>query len=107
MSERHDEYVDGDVNVVDDNDAADGLAATAPIAQAALTYIATSMADEPDAVSVESSERQGKVVLSLRVAAADMGRIIGRRGRTAQAIRALIGAAATKDGVNATVDILD
>jgi predicted RNA-binding protein YlqC (UPF0109 family) len=53
------------------------------------------------------SERQGKVVLSLSVGAGDMGRIIGRRGRTAQAIRALVGAAGARDGVTTSVDIVD
>jgi hypothetical protein len=53
------------------------------------------------------SERQGKVVLSLQVGPDDMGRVIGRRGRTAQAIRSLVAAAGARDGVNATVDIVD
>jgi predicted RNA-binding protein YlqC (UPF0109 family) len=72
-----------------------------------LEFIATSLADDPSAVSVEVSERQGKVVLSLSVGPDDMGRIIGRRGRTAQAIRALVGAAGARDGVTTSVDIVD
>jgi hypothetical protein len=46
-------------------------------------------------------------VLSLSVGPGDMGRIIGRRGRTAQAIRALVGAAGARDGVTTSVDIVD
>ena len=46
-------------------------------------------------------------MLSLSVGANDMGRIIGRRGRTAQAIRALVGAAGARDGVTTSVDIVD
>ncbi|MGC8510058.1 MAG: KH domain-containing protein, partial [Acidimicrobiales bacterium] len=72
-----------------------------------LDYIARSMADEPDAVEVDVSERAGKVVLSLSVAPDDMGRVIGRRGRTAQAIRALVAAAGARDGVTTSVDIVD
>ena len=46
-------------------------------------------------------------VLSLSVGPGDMGRVIGRRGRTAQAIRALVGAAGARDGVTTSVDIVD
>ena len=113
MSEVHDDYVDGDVNTIDDveveidEDGYDDAPASAVTAKAALEYIAASLADDPSAVSVEVSERQGKVVLSLQVSPDDMGRVIGRRGRTAQAIRSLVAAAGARDGVNATVDIVD
>ena len=63
--------------------------------------------DGPAAVSSLELLGQGKVVLSLSVGANDMGRIIGRRGRTAQAIRALVGAAGARDGVTTSVDIVD
>ena len=110
MSDLHDDYVEGDVNTIDepghDEDVSSNTA-TAVTAQAALEFIAASLADDPSAVSVAVSERQGKVVLSLQVGPDDMGRVIGRRGRTAQAIRSLIAAAGTRDGVIATVDIVD
>jgi hypothetical protein len=112
------DYVDGDINTIDDDididdvdaniDDVDANSATQAVtAKAALEFIATSLADDPSAVSVEVSERQGKVVLSLQVGPDDMGRVIGRRGRTAQAIRSLVAAAGARDGVNATVDIVD
>jgi uncharacterized protein len=112
MSDIHDDYVAGDINTIDDvSDDVDEVntdaAAQAVTAKAALEFIATSLADDPSAVSVEVSERQGKVVLSLQVGPEDMGRVIGRRGRTAQAIRSLVAAAGARDGVNATVDIVD
>ena len=115
MSDAHDDYVAGDINTIDDEDnedyASEGLesdhAERAAAATAALAFIAKSLADDPEAVSIEVSERQGKVVLSLSVGASDMGRIIGRRGRTAQAIRALVGAAGARDGVTTSVDIVD
>ena len=118
MSDVHDDYVAGDVNTIDDadddnnNDSVDSSenydnVEGAATASAVLEFIATSLADDPSAVSVEVSERQGKVVLSLNVGPDDMGRIIGRRGRTAQAIRTLVGAAGARDGVTTSVDIVD
>ncbi|MHB1087451.1 MAG: KH domain-containing protein [Acidimicrobiales bacterium] len=112
MSDVHDDYVAGDINTIDEDDF-DEIEETyestsdAVTATAALEFIAKSLAEDPSAVSVEVSERQGKVVLSLSVGAGDMGRIIGRRGRTAQAIRALVGAAGVRDGVTTSVDIVD
>ncbi|MGA2295450.1 MAG: KH domain-containing protein [Acidimicrobiales bacterium] len=123
MSDVHDEYVAGDVNTIDDegdeydevdvvdegNEAGEGFggAERAATASATLTFIAKSLAEDPSAVSVDVSERHDKVVLSLSVGPNDMGRIIGRRGRTAQAIRALVGAAGARDGVTTSVDIVD
>ena len=95
--------IDDGYNDVDTVDASDNAAT----ATAVLEYIATSLAEDPGAVSVDVSERSGKVILSLSVGANDMGRIIGRRGRTAQAIRALVGAAGARDGVTTSVDIVD
>jgi uncharacterized protein len=115
VSDPQDEYVPGDVNTIDSDTDGDfdehdvnvHETATAVTATAALEFIAKSLADDPASVSVEVSERQGKVVLSLSVGPDDMGRIIGRRGRTAQAIRALVGAAGARDGVTTSVDIVD
>jgi uncharacterized protein len=112
VSDVHDDYVDGDINTIDDADDENTDTYHDPVVQAttakaALEFIATSLADDPSAVSVEVNERQGKVVLSLQVGPEDMGRVIGRRGRTAQAIRSLVAAAGARDGVTATVDIVD
>jgi uncharacterized protein len=97
------DYVDGDINAVDSYDDE----ASADTAVATLEYIATSLSDTPEEVKVSTSNRSGKVVLSLQVGGDDMGRIIGRRGRTAQAIRALVAAAGARDGVATSVDIVD
>ncbi len=74
---------------------------------AVLKFLATSLSNEPEAVEVESETRRGGLRLSLHVAPEDMGRVIGRRGRTAQAIRTLVNVAGAKDGVQASVDIVD
>ncbi len=112
MSDLHDDYVEGDVNtidddIIDDDVIDDDATPDASTASAVLHFIASSLADDPQAVAIDVSERHGKVVLSLSVGPDDMGRIIGRRGRTAQAIRALVSAAGSRDGVTTSVDIVD
>jgi predicted RNA-binding protein YlqC (UPF0109 family) len=72
-----------------------------------LTYLARSLSNDPDAVVIDTEERRNGVRLSLHVAPEDMGRVIGRRGRTAQAIRTLVNVAGAKDGAQASVDIVD
>ena len=74
---------------------------------AVLTYLARSLSNDPEAVVIDTEERRGGLRLSLHVSPEDMGRVIGRRGRTAQAIRTLVNVAGAKDGVQASVDIVD
>ncbi len=70
-------------------------------------YIARQIVDEPDAVVVEADESRGRIDLRLHVAPDDMGKIIGKRGRVAQAIRTVVRAAGAREGVEASVDIVD
>ena len=73
-----------------------------------LTYLAKSLVDHPDEVSVTAVEEEdGELVLELRVHPDDMGKVIGKRGRTAKAIRTMVKAAATREGVNASVEIVE
>jgi hypothetical protein len=72
-----------------------------------LTYLAKALSNEPEAVEIDTEERRNGMRLNLHVAPEDMGRVIGRRGRTAQAIRTLVNVAGAKDGVQASVDIVD
>ena len=87
----------------------DGNAA-APTASAVLHHVVRSLVDDPDAVRVEVQEGAGRrhnTLLEVRTGPGDMGRVIGRRGKTAQAIRAVVRAAATRDGVDVDVDFVD
>ena len=68
-------------------------------------YIAKSIASQPDDVRVTEEDEGGRVVLRLEVAEEDKGRMIGRQGRVAQAIRALIRVAAVKQDTRATLEI--
>jgi hypothetical protein len=73
-----------------------------------LEYIARELVDDPDAVRVDEAEDDRGVVLTLHVAPDDMGKVIGRGGRTARAIRAVMKAAGVRAGIRHTaVDIAD
>jgi predicted RNA-binding protein YlqC (UPF0109 family) len=69
-------------------------------------YIAKSLVDNPEEVSVTQVHGERAVVLELRVASEDMGKVIGKQGRIAKAIRTVVKAAATKEGKRAVVEIL-
>jgi hypothetical protein len=98
---------DDEGNVDDVGNVAHDRDTDAVISTAVLSHIATSLAEDPEAVSVTAEARGRRVTLSLNVAQQDMGRVIGRRGRTAQAIRALVAAAGAKEGLTTSVDIVD
>ena len=89
------------------SDAQIDNATLAPVASSVLTHIVKSIVDTPDAVKIESIEDEGKIILEVRVADGDLGRVIGRRGRTAQSIRAVVRAAASRDNAEVDVDFLD
>jgi predicted RNA-binding protein YlqC (UPF0109 family) len=72
-----------------------------------LLYIARNLVDNPDAVTVTEVERGEDLVLELRVAPEDMGKVIGRQGRTSKEIRSLVKAAAMKEHRKVIVEIVD
>lgn len=72
-----------------------------------LEYIARSLVDEPDAVNVTVVEGEGSMILQLRVAPQDVGKVIGKQGRIAKSVRTIVQSAAVKEGLRVTVDILD
>jgi len=85
----------------------EGQPALAPTATAVLTHVVRSIVDDPSLVIVDGAESRGRVRLEVRVGPGDLGRVIGRRGRTAQSIRTVVRAAATRDDVEVDVDFAD
>ncbi len=71
-----------------------------------MEYIAKALVENPDAVSVEVEEKDKYTVLELRVAPEDMGKVIGKQGRIAKAIRTVVKVVATKEGKRANVEII-
>jgi hypothetical protein len=74
--------------------------------KAFLEYVARSLVDDPDAVVVEMSESDDEVTLTLKVGEGDMGRIIGRDGRIANAIRSLLRVMGARDGRHVELEIV-
>ena len=72
-----------------------------------LAELARRLVDEPDAVRVETEEREGELVLLLHVAPDDVGKVIGRQGRIARALRTVVRAGASRDSRRVTVEIVD
>jgi hypothetical protein len=70
-------------------------------------FIARSLVDNPEQVSVEEIEGDQTSVLELKVAKEDLGKIIGKQGRTARALRTLLGAASAKSGKRPVLEIIE
>ena len=70
-------------------------------------YIAKNLVDEPEAVTVESREEGDTIIISLSVAPSDMGKVIGRQGRIAKAIRTVVKAASVREEKKYMVDIVE
>lgn len=75
--------------------------------RAVVEVVVKALVDHPDAVRVTESQRRGMTVLELTTAPGDMGKIIGRQGRTAAALRTLVSVTAEKYGTRAQLDIRD
>ncbi len=114
-SDEFDDEDDVDLSMEDDDGeddidevGAEGNRIVGGIPKGVLEYVARNIVDDPDGVFVETSERRaGEVELRLHVSPSDMGKVIGRRGRVAQALRQVVAAAGTKEGVRASLDIVD
>jgi predicted RNA-binding protein YlqC (UPF0109 family) len=119
MSELDQDLDDNDVNRIDDADLDDAPDADAdhtgqgdegepaPTAISVLDLLVTSLVDDPDAVRIDPIEQRGRVRLEVRVGPDDMGRVIGKRGRVANAIRTVVRAAAVRDDVDVDVEFED
>ena len=70
-----------------------------------IEYIAKTIADKPEEVTVSEIEEEDRIVIRLEVATDDKGKIIGRQGRVVQAMRTLLRVAAVKRGVRVTLEI--
>ena len=110
------ELDDADVNRIDDaddveaedvQDSGDEGDEPAPTAISVLDLIVTSLVDDPDAVRIDPIEQRDRIRLEVRVGPDDMGRVIGKRGRVANAIRTVVRAAAVRDDVNVDVEFED
>ena len=98
------DHLDGDRI---DDDRLDDDRAGSPRPVAVTEYVTRNLADDPDAIEVDVEGRGDEVALMVRANPSDMGRLIGKRGRVIQALRQLVRAAGTADGVKANVDIVE
>lgn len=85
----------------------DGAAGGRSPLRAVVEVVVKALVDQPDAVSVSESARRGMTVLELTTAPGDMGKIIGRQGRTVSALRTLVAITAEKHGTRAQLDLRD
>lgn len=90
-----------------ENESDETAEAGAPTAEAVLEYVVQSLVKDKDAVQVDVNDSKHTLQLEVRVGPDDMGRVIGRRGRVANAIRTLTRAAAAKDGVEVDIEFMD
>ena len=100
-------YLDDEDDDFEDEIAGEGNRIVGGKAKAVVEYVARYLAEEPDAVEVDLQERRGEIMLLVHASPADMGRLIGRRGRVVQALRQLTRAASASEGVRATVDVAE
>jgi predicted RNA-binding protein YlqC (UPF0109 family) len=70
-------------------------------------YIAKQLVDQPDQVTIEEELSDDKLLLKLKVAQPDIGKVIGKKGRTAFALRTLVAAVGKKQGKKVTLEVLD
>ncbi len=108
--ETDDDFEDDDEgNDVDEVDevGGDGNRIVGARARDSVELIARNLVDAPDGVFVDANERGESVTLLVHASPGDLGRLIGKRGRVIQALRQLVRAAGTADGVKANVDIVE
>jgi len=72
-----------------------------------VAHIAGALVDHPDQVQVSQNEADGTITLELKVAQDDLGKVIGKQGRTARAMRSLLTATAARDNKKTRLDILE
>ena len=100
------EYNDED-DAVDEVDEVDANRIEGATATTVLEYLVRELVDDPDSVRIDLVDGRRGRTLEVSVASGDMGRVIGRRGRIANAIRTVVRAAGAKDGAEVDVDFVD
>ena len=99
--------VDDSYDEDEDDGPDEGNRVPAASAQAVLDYLARAVVSDPDGVEIDVEQGNRGITLAVRVSDGDLGRVIGRRGRVANAIRTIVRAAAVNDGVEVDVDFRD
>lgn len=105
MSEAPVDDLDDDLDTESDED--DGNELPGAVATDVLEYLVKSLVDDPDAVEIEVFDERRGMKMEVSVGPGDMGRVIGRRGRIANAIRTVVRAAAVDDHTDVDVDFVD
>jgi predicted RNA-binding protein YlqC (UPF0109 family) len=101
--EDDDEFDDEDADEI----APEGNRIIGARARAVVEHVTRNVAEEPDAVEIDVSERREEVQLLVHASPSDMGRLIGKRGRVIQALRQVVRAAGASEGVKANVDVVE
>jgi predicted RNA-binding protein YlqC (UPF0109 family) len=105
-----DDYPDDDENAAEYEEANDLYAPATDAAErlrGLVAYLATNLVDDPASVEVEARQRGGSVFISLRVPEEELGKVIGRGGRIARAMRTALMIAGSRNNVRASLDIED
>ena len=90
-----------------EGDPSVGGSETAPLLRELVLYLARALVEHPDEVAVEEIDEPDATVFELKVAESDLGRVIGRQGRTAKALRTVLSAASAKMKRRAILEILE
>lgn len=101
-----DGYGDYDEDEVEDDDEAPATAVAEQL-RGLVGYLATNLVDDPDSVEVEARQRGGSIFISLRVPEEELGKVIGRGGRIARAMRTALMISGSRNNVRASLDIED
>jgi len=103
-----DEYEDEDYeDDIADEIAPEGNRILGARARAVVEHVTRNVAEEPDAVEIDVTERRDDVQLLVHASPGDMGRLIGKRGRVIQALRQVVRAAGAAEGIKANVDVVE
>jgi predicted RNA-binding protein YlqC (UPF0109 family) len=109
LDDRGPDLEDDDYEDYDDEDeiAPEGNRILGARARAVVEHVTRNVAEEPEAVEIDVTERRDDVQLLVHASPTDMGRLIGKRGRVIQALRQVVRAAGAAEGIKANVDVVE